>query len=297
MMLRDAREESLNVWHVVSRKENNCSLDCVIDACVCCLQQPQWRHLRKANASLHFIALMAGKETRMVHLLNGCLLAGSLRARAELCTSFHSVLRCLSRASTPPKYVAPHHSQTPSAASSHPFPPAGVRSRARTTTNQARESYETQGSCLRDERATLKSATNSSCPSIPPLITNSILTDGPSTAAADWSAPEWSARWLDERNLPLPGCQLFSGVTLTPGGKIAQKPGETISCWISEIWFSSNLLMIPRERGGERTQTEHRWWGLSHSHSNKRFVSPNTVASTDQRRRPQMSNDLCAGWR
>lgn len=99
--------------------------------------------------SLHFIALMAGNETRMVHLLNGCLLAGSLRARAELCTSFHSVLRCLSRAATPPKYVAPHHSQTPSAASSHPSPPAGVRTQAQTTTNRARESYETQGSCLR----------------------------------------------------------------------------------------------------------------------------------------------------
>lgn len=174
-----------------------CFLDCVNDGrafvVYSCSMYCQWRHLGKTNAS-RILRLYCfnggGKETRLVHLQNGCLLAGSLRARAELCTSVHSVLRCVSRAPTPPRYGAPHHSQTPRAASSPPFPPAGARSRARAATNRARESYETQGSCLTGECATLKSATNSSYPSIPPLITKSILTDGPFTAADDWSAPE-----------------------------------------------------------------------------------------------------------
>lgn len=137
--------------HCVSlhREENKCFLDCVNDGGAFVVSRSsmcrQWMYVGKTNASrtLRVYCFNGGGETRRVHLRNGCLLAGSPQARAELCTSVHSVLRCVSRAPTPPNCVAPHQSQTPCAASWHPFLPAGVQSRVRTPTNRARESYET----------------------------------------------------------------------------------------------------------------------------------------------------------
>lgn len=130
--------------------ENKCFLDRLNDGGAFVVSRSsmcwQWMYVGKTNAFLILRVYCfngGGKGIRRVHLRNGCRLAGSLRARAELCTSVHSVLRCVSRAQIPPNCVAPHQSQTPCAASSHPFFLSGVRSRVRTPTNRARESYET----------------------------------------------------------------------------------------------------------------------------------------------------------
>lgn len=122
-----------------------------------------------------FTALM---EACVGHLQNGCLSAGLRLLQAELDMSVHSVQRCVSRAPTPLDYVALHHCQSPSAASSNKtssLAAGGVRP-AHTQTTRAPKTNKTRDACLLEDCTTLDSASNSSAPALgstanpPPLL-------------------------------------------------------------------------------------------------------------------------------
>lgn len=128
----------------------------------------------------------------------GCCFAELALCRAELCRSVHSVLRCASTARTSPNSVAPHPRRAPRAASSDL---TRVLCPSRTKTAPAPK-CKIQRACLQEHRPSLHSARNSSVLTevgskyTPPprrLISECILNNGPSTAAPDWSGPEYPA--------------------------------------------------------------------------------------------------------
>lgn len=133
----------------------------------------------------------------MRHLQNGCCYAALTLLQADLYMSVHSVLRCVSRGPTSLNYVAPHHRQSPSAASSSltAFLPRGNLCPAQMKTAPAPK-CKIRTSCLQKHSPTSDSASNSSVP-------NSRLHKPPSSANASsmTAHPPRQKIGQDENNL------------------------------------------------------------------------------------------------